>query len=244
MSTSAGIVLPAKYIVYAHTLFAFAAFSSALVLGCYLHYYKIVENANFGYPDEYFPSVSATIGDRYPERLLFQLCVALASGPRILLLLFNYVAASPFSRSNLPLFTLVVGLLRTLTCGGWVYITLTDDHDTHDFFMIAYILLTLPWVIGTTIASPKNSLLKRGRCLTGLAFFLTLVPLVYWYVQHKVRVLPGAYSIYAFFEWLLIILDVSFDTWLAIALEPYSIVLRPQQMPFLSNSFERMTYEC
>ena len=33
-----------------------------------------------GYPDEWFPSVSATIGDRYPERSVFQLFIAMTSG--------------------------------------------------------------------------------------------------------------------------------------------------------------------
>jgi hypothetical protein len=33
-----------------------------------------------GYPEEWFPSVSATIGDRYPERSVFMLFIALTSG--------------------------------------------------------------------------------------------------------------------------------------------------------------------
>jgi hypothetical protein len=63
-----------------------------------LHYHKIVKNEFYvsstvrdththaysyiiqGYPDEWFPSVSATIGDRYPERSVFMLFIALTSG--------------------------------------------------------------------------------------------------------------------------------------------------------------------
>ena len=62
-----------------------------------LHYHKIVQNEiavrtrdqlccsahtdpNQGYPEEWFPSVSATIGDRYPERSVFMLFIALTSG--------------------------------------------------------------------------------------------------------------------------------------------------------------------
>jgi hypothetical protein len=57
-----------------------AAFISALVLGISLHYHKIVQNQWYGYPDEWFPSVSSTIGDRYPERSFFQLFIAMTSG--------------------------------------------------------------------------------------------------------------------------------------------------------------------
>lgn len=36
-----------------------------------------------GYPQEWFPSVSSTIGDRYPERSVFQLFIAITSGMRL-----------------------------------------------------------------------------------------------------------------------------------------------------------------
>ena len=45
-----------------------------------LHYQKIVQNEHYGYPQEWFPSVSATIGDRYPERSVFQVFIALTAG--------------------------------------------------------------------------------------------------------------------------------------------------------------------
>ena len=57
-----------------------AAFVSALIVGVALHYHKIVENEFYGYPQEWFPSVSATIGDRYPERSFFMLFIAITSG--------------------------------------------------------------------------------------------------------------------------------------------------------------------
>lgn len=43
-------------------------------------------------------------------------------------------------------------------------------------------------------------------------FFATLLPLIYFYIQHKVKRVPGAYSYYAIFEWSLIALDVWFDS--------------------------------
>ncbi len=57
-----------------------AAFISALVVGVSLHYHKIVQNEWYGYPDEWFPSVSSTIGDRYPERSFFMVFIAITSG--------------------------------------------------------------------------------------------------------------------------------------------------------------------
>lgn len=201
-----------RYIAYAHTFFAYLAFLSALAIGCWLHYHKIVQNSSYGYPDEWFPSVSATIGDRYPERSVFQIFIACTSGPRFLLVFLNFAL---LYRQNLvwPYVLLLTGLLRTFTCGGWVYITSTDDHDWHDIFMISYIVLTIPWTATVSSLSPRGSLVRRGRVLTAVTFFLMLVPLVYWFIQHKVHVRPGAYSYYAYIEWSLILLDVAFDTW-------------------------------
>lgn len=203
------------WVAYAHALFAYSAFFAALAVGCWLHYYKIVQNASYGYPDEWFPSVSAAIGDRYPERSLFQVLIAVTAGPRFLLLALNYMTAAG-NRPVLAAIGGICGVLRTFTCGGWVYITSTDDHDWHDIFMIGYIVLTIPWTICTSVASPNGSLVRCGRSWTAITFFATLVPLVYWFIQHKVHVRPGAYSIYAYFEWALIILDVAFDTWSAV----------------------------
>ncbi len=66
------------------TDFLAVAFLGALVVGSALHYNKIVQNEWYGYPDEWFPSVSATIGDRYPERSIFMLFIAITSGTRAL----------------------------------------------------------------------------------------------------------------------------------------------------------------
>ena len=194
------VELNAKLIVAAHTVCAASAFLAALVTGYNLHFHKIVENAHYGYPDEWFPSVSATIGDRYPERSIFQILIALTAFPRFLLLLSHYYI-------NGSLTTFIIGTARTVTCGGWVYITSTDDHDIHDIFMIAYIILTLPWYILVT----KHSNYKQAKTIVGTTFFSTLVPMIYWYIQHQVHHVAGSYSIYAYFEWSLIILDITFD---------------------------------
>lgn len=205
-----------KVIPLAHTVCAFAAFLAALVAGYSLHFHKIVQNAHYGYPDEWFPSVSATIGDRYPERSIFQILIALTSFPRFLLLLGHFYL-------NGSVACLVVGVIRTVSCGGWVYITSTDDHDIHDVFMITYIVLTLPWDIMLTRLSTTGKLLK-GSVAT--LFFGMLVPLIYWYIKHQVEHVPGAYSIYAYFEWSLIILDILFDSLAYKEFDKLRIILR------------------
>jgi hypothetical protein len=70
---------------------------------------------------------------------------------------FGYLLnRATFPSSTLPGIVLATGVLRTLSCGGWVYITSSDDHDAHDFLMILYIVLNLPWMFG-------NIRLSKGK---------------------------------------------------------------------------------
>ncbi|OSC99957.1 hypothetical protein PYCCODRAFT_1372193 [Trametes coccinea BRFM310] len=199
-------VFPAATLARVHTVLALVAFFSALLLGCALHYKKIVKNGVAGYPDEWFPSVSATIGDWYPERNIFQILIAINSGPRFALVALQYyLQRTP--TSSIPGFLFLVGVLRTLSCGGWVYITSSDDHDVHDVLMISYIVLNLPWMFGSLACTPLHHVASRRR-----RFFASIVPMIYFFIQHKVHRVPGAYTHYSFFEWALIILDVLYDS--------------------------------
>lgn len=139
-----------------------------------------------------------------------------------------------------------MGLLRTLTCGGWTYITSTDDHDWHDILMISYIVCTLPWTLGCIALSPPNPQAIKYRKYLGSAFFGTLVPLIYFFIQHKVHRIAGglyyplsghriglslltqcpAYTIYAFFEWALILFDVGFDAVTALDFKTFEVLVR------------------
>ncbi|KAI9723712.1 MAG: hypothetical protein M1812_001012 [Candelaria pacifica] len=214
-----------RWISWTHTIVAYSAFLGALVTGLYLHYHKIVENEFYGYPDEWFPSVSATIGDRYPERSVFQFFIAITSGPRFVLVFMWYIlTARP--NSVLPKVVAGTGIFRTITCGGWTYVTSTDDHGWHDIFMISYLVATLPWTLGCLALSPANPrAVKYRKILAGL-FFGTLVPLIYFFIQHKVHRVAGAYTTYAFFEWALILFDVGFDAVTALDFEGFEFVIK------------------
>ncbi|KAK0609615.1 Protein cwh43 [Lasiodiplodia hormozganensis] len=214
-----------KWVSWTHTVVAYAAFLGALIVGISLHYQKIVQNEHYGYPQEWFPSVSATIGDRYPERSVFQVFIALTAGPRFALVGLWYVlTAKP--NSTLPKFIAGVGIFRTLTCGGWTYITSTDDHDWHDIFMISYLVATIPWTYGCYVLSPPNVKAIKYRKIFATSFFATIVPLVYFFIQHKVHKKAGAYTIYAFFEWSLVLLDVAFDAVTVFDFSGFEIVVK------------------
>lgn len=88
-------------------------------------------------------------------------------------------------------FVIGMGIFRTFTCGGWTYVTSTDDHDWHDIFMISYLIATLPWTLGCIAISPPNEKAIKYRKMIASTFFGTLVPLIYWFIQHKVHKRAG-----------------------------------------------------
>lgn len=95
------------------------------------------------------------------------------------------------SGQTLPKFVAIMGIFRTLTCGGWTYVTSTDDHKWHDIFMISYLISTLPWTLGCVALSSNNTKAVKYRKYFASAFFGTLVPLIYFFIQHKVHKVPG-----------------------------------------------------
>lgn len=150
----------------------------------------------------------------------------MTSGPRFALVIFWYLLTAR-TDSQLPKFVMGVGIFRTLSCGGWTYVTSTDAHDWHDVFMISYLVATLPWTLGCLALSPKtHPKALYYRKILGGSFFATLVPLIYFFIQHKVHKVAGAYTTYAFFEWALVLLDVGFDACTAYDFSGFELVVR------------------
>ncbi|KAJ2062676.1 Protein cwh43 [Coemansia sp. S146] len=191
-----------------------------LVIGLQLHYHKIVQSEHFGYPDEWFPSVSATIGDRYLGLNVFQLLIALTCPSRLLLHALWYMrlsrAAPTCARALFG-----IGFLRTMTCGGWVYVTSSDDHDMHDVMMIAYMLLTLSYVVLLLKSGDKSPFTHNIKELAAnrsrrkwvfLTLFGSIPRIIHFFISHKVHRVAGAHTNYALFEWALIVFDVMFDS--------------------------------
>lgn len=144
------------------------------------------------------------------------------SGPRFLLVFLSALLVS-LSKPSSPhaAILLVVGSIRTIACGGWVFVTSSDDHDVHDIFMGLYLVLTPPWMYitsGSLAAQPNKETLmattsrnllankaRRMRRFAAAAFFGMTPFMVLFFYRHKVLEIPGAYTYYAFFEWGLIV---------------------------------------
>ena len=115
------------------------------------------------------------------------------SGPRFALVALWYILTRR-ANSTLPKFVAGVGVFRSLTCGGWTYVTSTDDHGWHDIFMISYLVATIPWTFGCIALSPKNPVALKYRKLFSGSFYAIILPLIYFFIQHKVHRVAGGES--------------------------------------------------
>ncbi|KAI3629159.1 hypothetical protein CBS9595_000231 [Malassezia furfur] len=207
-------------VVAAHTALGVSAFVAALGVCVALHYRRVVKNHVAGWPDEFWPSVSATIGDWFPERSVFQIAIAATSGPRFVLVGLCALAAGLQHRARRAAALLAVGVARTLACGGWVYITSTDHALVHDVAMGLYLGLTPLWMALCAVSlapgpqSPHaaaHRTAQRVRAAAAAAFYACTPCMVYLYLQHRRHRVPGAYSRYALFEWGLVVCDLAYD---------------------------------
>ena len=57
--------------------------------------------------------------------------------------------------------------------------------------MISYLVATIPWTAGCLALSPPNPRAIKYRKIFAGLFFGTLVPLVYFFIQHKVHKIAG-----------------------------------------------------
>ncbi|KAL7421582.1 Protein cwh43 [Cryptotrichosporon argae] len=217
--------LPGDVIARVHTIFSITAFGSALLLGRTTGvWHDLCENAVSRWPIEWWPSVSATIGDHPGPRAPFHILIALTATPRFLLLLIQWTAHRYPQQPKGPAKTdqrawggagaadveLIVGVLRTCFCGAWIFCTSRDNHDLHDLFMIVYLLLNLPWMLLST-GNATNAKAKRRRLLAAAGFGVSIPPLIWSFYRHSVARIPGAYTTYAFVEWSLVGWDIAFD---------------------------------
>jgi membrane protein YdbS with pleckstrin-like domain len=83
-----------------------------------------------------------------------------------------------------------LALIRTVTAGVFIYITSSDNHFWHDNSALAYLVMTLVYMISMTCVTKDEQQYRRRRNIL-LLFTLNVFPLVYFYVDHKVNHTAG-----------------------------------------------------
>ena len=103
----------------AHGVLGSLAFIVALLTSPSLHYCRVVKNRVASYPEEWWPSVRATIEDWFPERNMFQILYAATAGFWLAMIgLCGALASYSYGRPLGGALLGSTGILRTFSCGG------------------------------------------------------------------------------------------------------------------------------
>lgn len=168
----------------------------------------------------YLPSISAAIGGVTPQRYIWRFCIGLHSAPRLLgafvYLNFYQGGGSSFWRChiNFLLNVFEIWCLLLLT-----YVSSTENHGIHQlafvlfmFFSLGYMLITIRiWSISrkySVSAEEQRSYIwkKWLFCINLSAFLFSLM----FYYRHNVYCEPGVYTVFAFFEYLVVFSNMGF----------------------------------
>ena len=209
-----------EYIHSVSALLSLSTFLLTFYISVWGHYVDIVKTHVAGYPQEWFPSVSAVIGDDFPARSMFQYGMALSATPRFLSVFFQYVKSG-------DKFLLASDVLKTLFIGGFTYVTSVDHMTLHSSFMILY-------ACASAFSMIKRMGTDNTRRFLVSGYFCNLISMSYFLYRHRVLREPGAYSIYAIFEWLLPAIDICYDFHCSMNLD----VKSPALLQYMDQSFE------
>lgn len=196
-----------------HFAVVISAFTISLLLALKLHYLKVVKNSYYGYPQEWIPSVSAVIGDCFPERNIFQLLMALAGIFRMALLVMSNRQLK-FYCARRQSVSFWAGFARMWLAGFWIYCPSKEWNTFHDLSMIFYLISTVTYhqfLLTAKLCIDKKSRNTRICRLLQRLLLLDGPILILFFILHRVYRIPGAYSLYAFFEWFLVAFDVLLD---------------------------------
>ncbi|XP_060601020.1 post-GPI attachment to proteins factor 2-like [Ruditapes philippinarum] len=167
------------------------------------------------------PSVSAVTGVK-PQAYVWRICIGLHSTPRFFvgIMYYNYYKKSlPFIKKNLQglykflmrlcfwLYTIECSCLLAVSC-----ISNKENYPLHEKIFVVFMITSIAhMVFGTTLYRwsrhkpmtdrEKKSFFWKKVMLAWIS--LSTVGLLYYFVQHRVYCIPGAFSIFSVFEYMI-----------------------------------------
>jgi hypothetical protein len=227
-----------------------------LLIALYFHYSKVIKNHCKVW--EFWPSISATIGDYKPEMNIWRITIALVSGPRFIISFLNYQFLSDSLIENKYFILLKIGIfidiIRIFAAGGWTYISSSEYLLYHDICFVLYISFSFLWFFIHTslfkitkihpimknqqnynMISLENKRIIKSYNIKWWCFliqFITFIISVYIYiVEHNLKCTAGAYSFYSLLEWLLAICNICYDTSSYLDFQKYNLSINYEEEP-------------
>jgi len=226
------IRIQASWFPLLYSFFIGAGMLICLGFAVNLHYSQVTRNHCRVW--EFWPSVSAVIGDYSPEKNIWRVAIALGSGPRFVSGVLNFQMLQELlpDRSGILKIAFILDMLRIFAAGGWTYISSSEFLLVHEVCFVLYVVLSFLWVglhtwlfYSAKVKPLKNSNSSVEQANSNNALFsfrwklvcaivqlvMFLISLYYFLIEHQQKCLPGAYSKYALCEWVLSAANILYD---------------------------------
>lgn len=212
--TTSPVTVSALWFAWWQTLVISATFAGTLYTSIRYHWAGIVKNEWYS---EWWPSISAVVGDDPPERNIFAYGMAVAGPAKVVCCLLvasicaRRVAACPNASESAGFwarFTGHTGFLRLLAAAGWIFITSSDNGVAHAVAMAIYLVITcfyfMAHIYATVLVDAHDR--SRGaswrqvgvfwwRVVWCVAFMLLMCAAIGMFVQHKLHRVIGGTSV-------------------------------------------------
>jgi hypothetical protein len=222
-----------------------------LVIALRLHFHSLVQthcgNAltgrhwsyrNWMYDSEFWPSISAAIGDNMPERAIWRVTIAVMGGLFALSyvqLHRFYVAVEHDSKWRKVCTAVgVMALLRVVGAYGYTFIASFEQLFYHELSFAGYIVAGAGiQIMQVLLARRHQRFVSNGRgelsyklkllCLVGQT--LAVCGVVKFFAFDHQACVRGAYSVSTMFEWTFAIFNLAFDATMYFELADMNIVI-------------------
>ncbi|KAM4047662.1 LOW QUALITY PROTEIN: post-GPI attachment to proteins factor 2 [Anomaloglossus baeobatrachus] len=168
----------------------------------------------------YLPSISAAIGGVTPQLYVWRFCIGLHSAPRLLVAVayLNYYMAlgGSYWRCHINLLLNVCEILCLLLL---TYVSSKENHGIHQLAFILFMVFSLGYMMVTiriwrlsrkySVSAEEHRSYKWKLRLFIFNVTAFLISLMFYY-RHNAHCEAGVYSVFAFFEYLVVLSNMGF----------------------------------
>jgi len=221
---SSDVIFRIRFGVYCYTICSIPFLSFIFCVGWSLFKYFDRATATHCNVRNYLPSISAAIGNYQPQRLVWQLAILIQVIPRLSVIYQYYRLYDVIVRRNrrpIAYTACIFNVVENLALVGLSLWTSIDDYEIHKTCFITFIATSECYMCMTYFIN-KNALRNVGKLSrtqqTSLNFKRNLFIINvfsffcagYFFVRHNDRCEPGVYTLFAFFEYIVVLTNMGF----------------------------------
>lgn len=203
-SKGSTLTFHARYLPLMYGACVLSGFLACMFIS-YFYHFEHVTKTHCRLP-EYFMTISAAIGDMFPEKSIFRYVMALTSGPRLLTCAIVYHLTREEIISGGPALSRWGGInticgwldfLKIFSAGIWIYVGSGENHDVHDVGFVSYVVFSVLHSIfhlamfhrlklkGRAHPHPEDVSSYKWKFFFSVGHVFWFLASMYYFVQHR-----------------------------------------------------------